>query len=88
MEGQLGQSMTHSGGFVKFILNKINIVTTSRVEGEDQGYKLHIGGYRGDAGDSLKYNSGMKFTTLDRENDKHTVHNCAQFYKGGWWFTE
>ena len=80
-----GQNMTHSGRFAKFDLNKINVVTTIRVEGEDQAYKLHIGGYRGTAGDSmtrdgLAGNNGMKFTTRDRDNDNG---HCA---KGGWWF--
>ena len=80
--------MTHSGGFViKFHLNKINIVETSRVEGEGQGYLLHIGGFKGTAGHSMSYHNGMKFTTLDRDNDKSRV-NCAQYYKGGWWINQ
>ena len=67
---------------IKYILIKyLNIDKTSRVEGEDQGYKIHIGGYRGDAGDSMTGNNGMKFSTRDRDND-----NCAQEYKGAWWF--
>ena len=57
-----------------------------RVEGEDQEYKLHIGGYRGNAGDSMADHNGMKFTTQDRDNDKHTSLNCADVHKGGWWF--
>ena len=88
MEGQPGQSMTHSGQIYEhtntFYL--INIDKTSRVEEEDSGYLLHIEGYRGDAGDSLAFNNGMKFTTQDRDNDKFGG-NCAQHYKaGGWWF--
>ena len=64
---------------------------TSRVEGEDQGYKLHIGGYTGTAGDSMAAaggwsNNGMKFSTWDRDNDKNGATNCAKYY-GGWWFT-
>ena len=75
-------------GFEKYIF-QINIEATSRVEGEDQGYKLHIGGYTGTAGDSMTVvggNNGMKFSTRDRDNDKWDA-NCAQLYTaGGWWF--
>ena len=73
---------------IQINLNKLNIDKSSRVEGEDQGYRLHIGGYRGTAGDSLARspaNNGMKFTTRDRDNDKWSG-NCAQGFKGGWWF--
>ena len=52
---------------------------------EDQNYKLHIGGYRGNAGDSMAYHNGVKFSTWDRDND-NWVNNCAQSHKGGWWF--
>ena len=63
----------------------LNIDETSRVEGEDQGYRLRIGQYRGTAGNSLASNNGMKFTTWDRDNDKYSV-NCAQEVQGGWWW--
>ena len=56
-----------------------------RVEAEDQGYRLHIGGYSGTAGDSMANHNGMKFSTQDRDNDKYSK-NCAQSYKGAWWF--
>ena len=65
------------------------MIKTSRVEGEDQSYKLHIGGYTGDAGDSMTTgfwtNNGMKFSTWDNDNDLWD-YNCAKGYKGGWWF--
>ena len=89
MEGQFGQSMTHSGQIYeqtnKIHFDKININKTFRVEGEDQGYELHIGGYRGDAGDSLTSHNGLKFSTQDKDNDKYSG-NCALAWKGGWWF--
>ena len=47
------------------------------------GYRLHIGGYSGNAGDSMNYHNhnGMKFSTRDRDNDKSSG-NCAQAYNG------
>ena len=74
----------NSGIQIRFDI--LNIDKTLRVEGEDQEYKLHIGGYRGNAGDSMADHNGMKFTTQDRDNDKHTSLNCADVHKGGWWF--
>ena len=92
---QLGQSMTHSGGFIKIFSKYINIDKTSRVEGEDQDYKLSIGGYNytSTAGDSMNDvrgygygdNNGMKFTTRDRNNNVGDL-NCAQIRTGAWWF--
>ena len=54
-------------------------------------YKLQVAGYHGTAGDSILYGSGadnlngMAFSTHDRDNDLHG-NNCAQGYKGGWWY--
>ncbi|MCL4152678.1 UNVERIFIED_CONTAM: hypothetical protein GTU68_008734, partial [Idotea baltica] len=49
-------------------------------------YKLNIGGYSGDAGDSLSKHSGHKFSTKDQDNDIHTSESCAKSHKGAWWF--
>ncbi|WAR00477.1 ANGP1-like protein [Mya arenaria] len=50
-------------------------------------YALHVSGYSGNAGDSLSYHDGMKFSTKDLDNDIHD-RNCAAENKGGWWFSE
>ena len=74
---------------IQIHFDKLNIDESSRVEGEDQGYLLHIGGYRGNAGDSLAddsySNNGMKFSTRDRDNDKSSA-KCTQSHKAAWWF--
>ncbi|KAM7361902.1 angiopoietin-related protein 1-like [Cochliomyia hominivorax] len=45
----------------------------------------HLGVYKGDAGDSLIYHLGSKFSTKDKDNDKHDTTNCAQRFAGAWW---
>ncbi|KAI8789898.1 BgiBsFReDn11 [Biomphalaria glabrata] len=55
------------------------------VEGEKDNYKLLVGEYTGDAGDSLVYHDKMAFSTEDVDNDLHERH-CAAENKGGWWY--
>ncbi|MBN3323867.1 ANGL2 protein, partial [Atractosteus spatula] len=56
-----------------------------RVESEAEYYKLRVGRYHGNAGDSLTWHNGKQFTTLDRDHDVYTG-NCAHYQKGGWWY--
>ena len=52
-------------------------------------YKLQVAGYSGTAGDSISGGhslNGMAFTTHDRDNNLSSGVNCAQHWKGGWWF--
>ncbi|XP_008287024.1 angiopoietin-related protein 2-like [Stegastes partitus] len=59
--------------------------TSFRVESEADFYRLRVGRYHGNAGDSLTWHNGKQFTTLDRDHDVYTG-NCAHYQKGGWWY--
>ena len=59
--------------------------TTFQVLDSSRKYTLNIGGYSGDAGDSMTYHNGMKFTTLNVDND-NVNENCAIAYRGAWWY--
>ncbi|KAM4020260.1 angiopoietin-related protein 2 [Anomaloglossus baeobatrachus] len=56
-----------------------------RLEPESEFYKLRLGRYNGNAGDSFTWHNGKQFTTLDRDHDVYSG-NCAHFQKGGWWY--
>uniref|UniRef100_A0A8C4W4F2 Angiopoietin like 1 n=1 Tax=Gopherus evgoodei TaxID=1825980 RepID=A0A8C4W4F2_9SAUR len=56
-----------------------------RLEPESEFYRLRLGTYQGNAGDSMIWHNGKQFTTLDRDRDTYTG-NCAHFHKGGWWY--
>ncbi|XP_035670248.1 deleted in malignant brain tumors 1 protein-like [Branchiostoma floridae] len=66
------------------------LYSTFRVSGEADGYRLHISGYSGNAGDSMAgalSNNGQRFSTVDRDNDAYTSGHCSQRWgQGGWWF--
>ncbi|XP_064114796.1 ryncolin-2-like isoform X2 [Macrobrachium nipponense] len=58
-----------------------------RVEDEEHNYKLLSVKYSSNStlGDGLLWHSGMQFSTIDRDNDKHKG-SCSDEYKGGWWY--
>ncbi|XP_075052613.1 fibrinogen-like protein 1 [Mixophyes fleayi] len=67
-----------------------------RVGDEESIYQISCGEYSGTAGDSLTggfnpevqwwaNHNGMKFSTLDRDNDNYEK-NCAEEDKAGWWY--
>lgn len=63
--------------------------STFKLHSEKDNYKLEIGGYSGNAGDSLNdpwYGSNLSpFSTVNRDNDRSSL-NCASMLKGGWWW--
>lgn len=60
------------------------------IDSEKDLFRLHIGDYHGDAGDSLKSHwenhDGMPFSTKDRDNDGRYYDSCAEHFHGAWWF--
>ncbi|KAM8973515.1 angiopoietin-related protein 6 [Pelodytes ibericus] len=56
-----------------------------RLEPESDFYRLRLGLYHGNAGDSLSWHNAKQFSTLDKDRD-HYAGNCAHFQKGGWWY--
>eukprot|EP00112_Aurelia_sp_Birch-Aquarium-sp1_P026443 Seg939.3 transcript_id=Seg939.3/GoldUCD/mRNA.D3Y31 product=Tenascin-R protein_id=Seg939.3/GoldUCD/D3Y31 len=56
-----------------------------KVADESQNYKLGLGAYDGNIGDSMRLNDGYPFTTKDRDNDQNSETNCAVEYSSGWW---
>ncbi|KAK3098165.1 hypothetical protein FSP39_016820 [Pinctada imbricata] len=55
------------------------------VDNEANKYTLKVSGYSGNAGDSLSYHNGLKFSTEDNDNDVN-IRSCAKDNKSGWWF--
>ncbi|XP_064614223.1 fibrinogen C domain-containing protein 1-B-like [Liolophura sinensis] len=56
-----------------------------RVADESQSFRLLLGTFKGNAGDSLGIHNGLKFTTYDRDNDYYNG-NCAVRFRGAWWY--
>ncbi|XP_076029952.1 techylectin-5A-like [Oratosquilla oratoria] len=56
-----------------------------QVDSPDDKYKLTLGAYTGDAGDSMKNSNGYKFSAFDQDNDEYSA-NCAAKFGGGFWF--
>ena len=59
--------------------------STFQVLDSSRKYQLNIGGYSGNAGDSMINHNEMKFSTKDQDNDTWD-ENCAVKFKGAWWY--
>ncbi|XP_068103534.1 fibrinogen-like protein 1-like protein [Hyperolius riggenbachi] len=55
-------------------------------------YRMRLGTYKGDAGDSMasadlkNLHDNMRFSTFDKDNDRQYNNNCADKNGGGWWY--
>ncbi|XP_055863865.1 uncharacterized protein LOC106054020 isoform X1 [Biomphalaria glabrata] len=53
---------------------------------ETENYKLKVGGFNGTMSDDLHHNNNKAFSTFDKDNDSDGNSNCAENYKGAWWY--
>ncbi|XP_026475673.1 protein scabrous [Ctenocephalides felis] len=56
------------------------------VANRNEGYRLRVSGYQGNASDALSYQDDMQFSAIDDDRDISNTH-CAGNYEGGWWFS-
>lgn len=56
------------------------------ISDSNDGYRLDISGYQGNATDALAFQNGHQFSTADHDQDNSTT-NCAANYEGGWWYS-
>ncbi|XP_041372745.1 ficolin-2-like [Gigantopelta aegis] len=54
---------------------------------EYDNFRLQIGQYSGNAGDSLKVHNGFRFSAWDKDLDQST-RNCAKEFQGAWWYVD
>lgn len=60
---------------------------TFEIGSEDEQYEIKsLGKCTGPGYNSLRRHEGMKFTTLDRDNDEYNKLNLAVEYRGAWWY--
>ena len=53
-------------------------------------YRMNVDpfGYEGTLKDRFSYHDDMKFSTFDRDNDKHSTNCCDEHGGGGWWLKD
>ncbi|KAK4320306.1 hypothetical protein Pmani_008812 [Petrolisthes manimaculis] len=49
-------------------------------------YRIKVSGYSGTARDSMAEQNNQQFTTYDADHDTWGSGNCAQVFKGAWWY--
>ena len=60
--------------WVSYLLCIITLLpTVARLDGEAEDYRLWVGGYSGNASDSLSAHNGFKFSTIDRWDTWHVT---------------
>ncbi|XP_012942943.1 angiopoietin-1 [Aplysia californica] len=57
-----------------------------KVASKADNYRLHVGGYHGNASDGLSYSDKMAFSAVDADNDASSSH-CALYNGGAWWYS-
>ncbi|GAB0100725.1 hypothetical protein DMENIID0001_168100 [Sergentomyia squamirostris] len=56
------------------------------IDTKENGFRLTVAGFSGNASDALNYQNGMQFSAIDDDRDISNTH-CATNYEGGWWFS-
>ncbi|CAG2234394.1 unnamed protein product [Mytilus edulis] len=54
---------------------------------KNDNYRLHFSEYSGSAGNSLFYQVGYQFSTVDTDNDVSGISCNPKYHKGGFWFS-
>ncbi|XP_055606167.1 protein scabrous [Uranotaenia lowii] len=57
-----------------------------RIGSREDGFRLELAGYHGNASDAFEYQNHMQFSAIDVDRDISNTH-CAGNYEGGWWFS-
>ncbi len=57
-----------------------------RVDGPSTSYTLHVSDKQHESFDFFETHNGMKFSTLDQDNDQNSNSCSAQYNNGGNWF--
>ncbi|CAC5381226.1 Fibrinogen-like protein A,Ryncolin-4,Angiopoietin-related protein 7,Ficolin-3,Ficolin-1-B,Techylectin-5A,Ficolin-2,Ryncolin-1,Tenascin-R,Fibrinogen-like protein 1,Angiopoietin-1,Tenascin-X,Tenascin-N,Ryncolin-3,Tenascin, Ryncolin-2,Angiopoietin-related protein 6,Techylectin-5B,Angiopoietin-2,Microfibril-associated glycoprotein 4,Ficolin-1-A,Ficolin-1,Angiopoietin-4 [Mytilus coruscus] len=60
--------------------------STFNIGDQSTNYRLTVNGYSGTAGNALSYHNKWAFSTKDKDNDGNNRKNCAEEFKGAWWY--
>ncbi|CAC5389568.1 Tenascin,Fibrinogen-like protein A,Ryncolin-2,Ryncolin-4,Fibrinogen C domain-containing protein 1-A,Microfibril-associated glycoprotein 4,Ficolin-2,Ryncolin-1,Ryncolin-3,Ficolin-1,Fibrinogen C domain-containing protein 1-B,Fibrinogen C domain-containing protein 1 [Mytilus coruscus] len=77
---ELRVDLVDSSGNTKYALYK-----TFSIGAAGSKYKLTVDNFSGTAANQLRVHNGMKFSTLDQDNDSWSGH-CAFERGGSWWY--